>query len=160
MTVTVVRSVLTTTPVQVHYKTGDGTAVAGTDYTSVEGDLVFQPGQTSRTFAVPVANTGIVDGDRTVLLQLSSPQNAQLGAQATAVLTIQDDGDAGTRRDAAHTLRGAAQAIGAWRVAEAAATIENQLGASAGRCDEDALTALIVAAAEARAAIPRRESGN
>jgi HPt (histidine-containing phosphotransfer) domain-containing protein len=97
------------------------------------------------------------DGDRELAGELLSLFSEQC---ARHLQTIQGDGDAGTRRDAAHTLRGAAQAIGAWRVAEAAATIENQLGAPAGRCDEDALTALIVAAAEARAAIARRDSSS
>jgi HPt (histidine-containing phosphotransfer) domain-containing protein len=61
-------------------------------------------------------------------------------------------GDANVRRDAAHTLKGAARAIGAWEVAEAADRIEQQLG-SAPR--EDALDALTLAAAEARAVISR-----
>ena len=95
-TITVTRSVTTNTQVQVHYETGDGTAMAGTDYTSVEGDLVFLSGQTSKTFSIPITSNTLVDGARTVLLHLSSPQNAQLGPQATAVLTIQDDDGGGT----------------------------------------------------------------
>jgi HPt (histidine-containing phosphotransfer) domain-containing protein len=63
-------------------------------------------------------------------------------------------GDAGARRDAAHTLKGAARAIGAWQVAEAADRIERQL-AEALAPREDALDALTLAAAEARAVISR-----
>ena len=95
-TITVTRFVTTNTQVQVHYETGDGTAFAGTDYTAIEGDLVFLSGQTSKTFSVPITNTPFGDGARTVLLHLSSPQNARLGSQATSVLTIQDDDGGGT----------------------------------------------------------------
>ena len=43
-----------------------------------------------------MTNNAFVDGPRTILLHLSDPQNAQLGAQDTAVLTIQDDDGGGT----------------------------------------------------------------
>ena len=90
-TITAVRSLTVSMLVQVHYETGGGTAVAGTDYTHTEGDLVFAPGQTTKTFTVPVMNTTRMDGPRTVVLHLKSPQGAQLGIQRTAVLTIADN---------------------------------------------------------------------
>jgi len=69
--------------------------------------------------------------------------------------TIHAGSDTRERLDAAHTLRGAAQAIGAWQVADAAAAIETQLaGADPLRVDS-AMDALALAAAEARAAISR-----
>jgi HPt (histidine-containing phosphotransfer) domain-containing protein len=55
--------------------------------------------------------------------------------------------DAG--RDAAHTLKGAARAIGAWTVAQAAAEVEQSLAAGTSA----QLDALAKAADEARAAI-------
>jgi len=64
-------------------------------------------------------------------------------------------GDATVSRDAAHTLKGAARAIGAWQVAEAADRIEQQLGQAGAVPREDALDALTLAAAEARAVISR-----
>lgn len=64
-------------------------------------------------------------------------------------------GDTDIRRDAAHTLKGAARAIGAWQVAEAADRIEQQLGQAGAAPREDALDALTLAAAEARAVISR-----
>ena len=66
------------------------------DYTHSEGDLLFASGQTSKTFTVPVTNTTLADGQRTVLLYLSDPQSAQLGPQRTAVLTLQDNDGGGT----------------------------------------------------------------
>lgn len=72
--------------------------------------------------------------------------------------TIAGEGAAVTRRDAAHTLRGAAQAVGAWQVAEAAATVEGQL-ATAPVTTAAALAALGRAIDAAHAAIMHRDSG-
>jgi HPt (histidine-containing phosphotransfer) domain-containing protein len=57
--------------------------------------------------------------------------------------------------DAAHTLKGAARAIGAWQVADAADAIEQHLAEPDSRRTETAMDALALAAAEARAAISR-----
>ncbi len=63
--------------------------------------------------------------------------------------------DRQARMDAAHTLKGAARAIGAWQVAEAADRIEEGLAGPEQTASETALDALALAAAEARAAIAR-----
>jgi Calx-beta domain-containing protein/CARDB protein len=97
-TVTVTRTLSTALEAQVHYETSDGSARATVDYTPAEGDLVFKVGETTRTFKVPVIDNAIVDGSRMVLLRLSDPRNAELGAQNTAVLRIQDDDGGGTLR--------------------------------------------------------------
>jgi HPt (histidine-containing phosphotransfer) domain-containing protein len=69
--------------------------------------------------------------------------------------TIHAGQDARARMDAAHTLKGAARAIGAWQVADAADEIERQLAEPEPRRTETAMDALALAAAEARAAISR-----
>jgi HPt (histidine-containing phosphotransfer) domain-containing protein len=69
--------------------------------------------------------------------------------------TIHAGADLRERMDAAHTLKGAARAVGAWRVAEAAGRVEESLAGP--QPDENALDALTLAAAEARAAIARLE---
>jgi HPt (histidine-containing phosphotransfer) domain-containing protein len=71
--------------------------------------------------------------------------------------TIHQAQDTQTRRDAAHTLKGAARAIGAWQVAEAADAIERQLGETNPRGTEAAMDTLALAAAEARAVISRHD---
>lgn len=43
--------------VEVNYSTADGTAVAGTDYTTAAGKLTFGPGVTSKTFNVVTLST-------------------------------------------------------------------------------------------------------
>jgi HPt (histidine-containing phosphotransfer) domain-containing protein len=65
--------------------------------------------------------------------------------------------DRTARLDAAHTLKGAARAIGAWQVADAADAIEQRLATADPRL-EQAMDTLALAAAEARAVIARYDS--
>ena len=61
------------------------------------GTLTFPPGQSTRSFTIPVVNDALVEGPETILLSLHNPTaGALLGAQPTAVLTIVDDDRAGT----------------------------------------------------------------
>lgn len=69
--------------------------------------------------------------------------------------TIHAAEDARIRMDAAHTLKGAALAIGAWQVADAADAIEQHLAATDARRAETAMDTLALAAAEVRAVISR-----
>ncbi len=77
--------------VSVNYATTAGTATAGSDFTSASGTLTFSPGQTSRTFSVPILNDQVREGDETVHLALSSPVNGNLGTTSSATLTITDN---------------------------------------------------------------------
>jgi hypothetical protein len=73
------------------YKTTDGTATAGSDYTATAGSLTFAPGETSKTVAVPIVGDNTVEPDETFTLTLSSPVNATLGtASATGTITNDD----------------------------------------------------------------------
>jgi hypothetical protein len=78
-----------TLPVTVSYATANGTAVAGSDYTSTSGVLTFAAGVTARTVPVPVTTDALDEDDETFVLALSGPVNATLGAAGTA--TILDD---------------------------------------------------------------------
>ncbi|MCO5092500.1 Hpt domain-containing protein [Bosea sp. (in: a-proteobacteria)] len=71
--------------------------------------------------------------------------------------TIHASADRRERMDAAHTLKGAARAVGAWQVAEAAGRVEEALAGPRDEPGDAALDALALAAAEARAAIARLE---
>lgn len=92
-TITVTRAGGATGAVSVNYATADGTANQPGDYTAANGTLSWANGDTSpKTFTVTIINDAIVEGNETVLLDLSSPAGgATLGAQATATLTIIDD---------------------------------------------------------------------
>ncbi len=74
---------------------------------------------------------------------------------ATHLRTIHGSADPKARLDAAHSLKGAALAVGAWQVAEAADRIEQGLGQGDKHPTEAAMDALTLAAAEARAVICR-----
>lgn len=70
--------------------TSDATATAGSDYTSTSSTLTFAAGETSKSFAVPVAGDLVFEGDETFAVALSSPVNADLG-DAAGLGTITDD---------------------------------------------------------------------
>jgi hypothetical protein len=74
--------------VSVQYATGGGTAVPGQDYAPQSGTLTFGPGETAKTFSVPVLNHNLV-GNVSVGLSLSAPVGgATLGPVAAATLSI------------------------------------------------------------------------
>ena len=77
-------------PVTVNYATANGSAAAGSDYTSAAGTLTFAPGQTSQTITVPVLGDTVDEPSETFLVNLSGNTNALL-ADAQAVGTIGDD---------------------------------------------------------------------
>ncbi|MFQ5436222.1 MAG: Calx-beta domain-containing protein, partial [Anaerolineae bacterium] len=77
--------------VTVTYTTNDGTAVAGSDYTAVSGDLIFQPGETAKTVTVPVTGDNVDEGSQeTFTVDLSGAMNATL-ADSQAAGNITDD---------------------------------------------------------------------
>ena len=75
----------------VDYATGNGSALAGSDYAASGGTVVFAPGQVSKTFFVTLFNDTTVEPGETVNLTLSSFVNGNPGAITSAVLTIVDD---------------------------------------------------------------------
>jgi hypothetical protein len=77
----------------VNFATSDGTATAGIDYVATSGTLTFNPGETVKTFTIPILINTQIKGNETVLLNLSSPTGgATLGTPSSAVLVIIDDG--------------------------------------------------------------------
>jgi hypothetical protein len=68
-----------------------GTATSGTDYTAVAPQsYTFLPGETSKTFTVPVLGDTIDEANETVIVTLSSPSGAAI-ATGTGTGTIVDD---------------------------------------------------------------------
>jgi beta-glucanase (GH16 family) len=90
-TITVNLDLASSSSISVDYATSNGTAAAGTDYTSAAGTLNFAPGDTSKTFTVSIQDNTVYGPSKTVNLALSNPAGATLGANGTAVLTIADD---------------------------------------------------------------------
>ena len=77
--------------VTVEYATSDGTASTGQDYVARSGTLVFNPGVTSRSLTISLIDDVVDEPDETVLLSLSNPTRALLGAISQSTLTMQDD---------------------------------------------------------------------
>ena len=67
-----------------------GTATPDVDFESTQGVVVFEPGSVEAQVRIPLKDDDLVEGDETVEVALSEPQNAVLG-QATATGTITDD---------------------------------------------------------------------
>jgi large repetitive protein len=74
----------------VSYATADGTATAGSDYTSTSNTLVFASGDTTKTITVTTADDAAVESAETVLVNLSG---------ATGGATISDTQGTGTIND-------------------------------------------------------------
>ena len=79
----------------VNYASTNGTAIAGTNYTAVTGSLSFAPGETFKTFSVPLLHDPRVTGPLSFTLWLSDASApAQIYANNPATVTI-NDADAG-----------------------------------------------------------------
>ncbi len=76
--------------VRVNYQTANGSALAGSDYQATQGQLIFSPGQTSKSVVVPVIGDTLAEASETFLVNLSSPINAGI-ADGQGVGTITDN---------------------------------------------------------------------
>lgn len=74
----------------VDYSLSDGTATSS-DYLAASGTLDFAVGDTSKSFTVSIVDDNLAEGDETINLTLSNPDDATLGTPSNAVLTITDD---------------------------------------------------------------------
>jgi hypothetical protein len=74
----------------VSYATADGSALAGTHYTTTSGTLTFAPGETVRSFLVSTLDDGTADPTRSFGITLSNPTGGVItNSQGTG--TILDD---------------------------------------------------------------------
>jgi hypothetical protein len=76
----------------VNYATGNGTAIAGSDYTAKSGTLNWSDGDAAnKTFTVAILDDGTYEGNETFAVNLSGASGASLGSPASATTTIEDD---------------------------------------------------------------------
>ena len=80
--------------VTVSYETKDGTALAGSDYTSVTDTLTFAATETAKTIQVSVLNDQTAEQDETFTVELSNPAGATM-SDGSGTATITDDDSAG-----------------------------------------------------------------
>ncbi|MEV6299574.1 Calx-beta domain-containing protein [Actinoplanes sp. NPDC051861] len=76
--------------ITVDYTTVDASAGAG-DYTRVWGQLVFEPGEQTKTIAVPISDDGQAEGNEQFVLRIDGEIGAGGVAVPEAWITIQDD---------------------------------------------------------------------
>jgi predicted outer membrane repeat protein len=95
-TITVARVGGTSGAIGVTFGTSDGSATAGSDYTTANGTLSWADADgTSKTFVVAITDDALSEGNETVNLILGSPTGgATLGTPSTAILTIIDNDSA------------------------------------------------------------------
>jgi gliding motility-associated-like protein len=91
VTITVTLSAISTNTITVVYTTSDGTATAVADYTAATSTLTFAPGQTSRTFTVPITDDALVETSETINITLSDPTNASILYGAGVITIIDND---------------------------------------------------------------------
>jgi Calx-beta domain len=90
LTFTVTLSKAAPTGATVDYATANGTASAPTDYDSKSGTVTFGDGQTSQTISITVNPDPTPGPDRTVLVNLTSPDGANI-ATGQGTGTIEND---------------------------------------------------------------------
>ncbi len=88
VTLTVALNVAAGQPVTVTWATADGTALAGSDYISATGQVVFAAGETAKTIVVQTLDDTTDEDAETFTVALSAPEGATLGSKATATVTI------------------------------------------------------------------------
>ncbi|MDJ1173777.1 Ig-like domain-containing protein [Roseofilum capinflatum] len=76
--------------ITVDYATADGTATAGSDYTSINGTLTFAAGETSQEITVTITDDSLDETNETFTVDLSSANNATI-SDAQGVGTITDN---------------------------------------------------------------------
>ncbi len=89
-TFTVTLSAASGLPVTVDYNTSNGTAIAGSDYSAVNGTLTFSPGVVTQTITVPITNDIMLENNETFNVNLLNPTNATI-ADNLGVGTIIDN---------------------------------------------------------------------
>ena len=83
-----------TSTITVQFATADGTATAGTDYTTNAGTLTFNPGVVLQTVTVAVMADVLLEPDETFFVNLTAPTNATIADNQGLGTITNDDGAA------------------------------------------------------------------
>jgi hypothetical protein len=86
----------------VAYFTVNGTAGAGSDYTTTSGVVTFPPGVVARTVDVPIIGDSSVEPDESFTLVLASPVNTTLADAMADGVIVDDDGVPAGDQELAH----------------------------------------------------------
>ncbi|HEY9618573.1 MAG TPA: Calx-beta domain-containing protein [Microcoleaceae cyanobacterium] len=78
-------------PVTVDYMTENGSAISGQDYTAMNGQLTFSPGQTEQTLTVAITGDTVFEPKEVFYVKLSNATNATIrDASATGIIRNDD----------------------------------------------------------------------
>ncbi len=77
--------------VTVNYTTANGTATAGSDYTTTAATLTFAPGDTTKPVTVPILADALDEADETFTLSASSPNTNATGTPSATATILDDD---------------------------------------------------------------------
>lgn len=77
--------------VTVDFATADGTALAGSDYVTTTGTLVYPPGVTTQTISVDVIGDTVLEPDETFFVNLTNPAGTIINNATATALIINDD---------------------------------------------------------------------
>jgi hypothetical protein len=80
-----------TKALSVDYRTANGTATAGDDYTLASGRMTFAPGELTQTVKVEIIDDGLVEGGETFSFNLSNPTKSVRIADDQGQATIKDN---------------------------------------------------------------------
>jgi hypothetical protein len=69
----------------------NGIASERCDYGSTAGTLRFAPGETTKSFTIPIVNDGLIEGNETFSIALSAPSGMTLASPQITTVTINDD---------------------------------------------------------------------
>jgi hypothetical protein len=73
----------------VNYATANGTAIAGTNYTSERGSLSWGNGDTApKSFVIPISKAVPLTGAKTLAVAIAGSEGAALGTTTSAIVTI------------------------------------------------------------------------
>ncbi|MGB1249146.1 MAG: glycoside hydrolase family 3 N-terminal domain-containing protein [Candidatus Promineifilaceae bacterium] len=90
-TISVTLNMTSTDVITATYTLANGTAIAGDDYVLSNGQVNFAAGGLLQTFTVQTLDDTETGSNKTILLTLSAPQNADLGSPSAATLIILED---------------------------------------------------------------------
>ena len=112
MSFTVSLNKASTKKVTVYYKTQNGTATAGSDYTAKSGTLTFKPGSTKQSVAISIIGDKTVEPNETFTVVLSTPISASLMKGTGTGTIVNDDGTTPIAARAADVKAGAPEVSG------------------------------------------------
>jgi Calx-beta domain-containing protein len=86
----------TTQTVTVPYSTVDGSAKAGSDYTTTNGTLSFAPGETTKKISVPITSDSVKESSESFYVKLGQPGPAGAAVTRSSAEVVIDPNDGTT----------------------------------------------------------------